>query len=271
MFENLKADIGRHFATTGSRSLAAAAAAFFEMSLWAIGIFRFGKWAHTFRFRVIRWPLMMLYFFLYKVSQALSGISISLTSEIGPGLVVHNYGGVIIHGRVGENCLFAQGAQMISRADGKARGWPSIGDNVYVGAGAKLVGNVTIGSGTQIGANAVVMMDVPEESIVMPPESRTITKVRGAVPAARPASGTIRERVMRMLEETVCRGRKIPPDDSVSLLENGLIDSLGILMLADEIKTRFHCAVANDELAPENLDSVGAITSYLLRKGASDN
>ena len=128
-----------------------------------------------------------------------------------------------------------------------------------------------IGSETQIGANAVVMTDVPEGSIVMPPECRTITKVRGAAPAARPGSGAIRERVMQMLQETVCRGRKIPPDDSLSLLENGLIDSLGILMLADEIKARFHCAVANEELAPENLDSVLAITSFLLRKGASEN
>jgi acyl carrier protein len=213
------------------------------------------------------------------VSQALSGISISLESEIGPGLVIHNYGGVVVHGRVGENCFFVQGAQMISRADGKGRGWPALGDNVYVGAGAKIVGDVTIGSGTQIGANAVVMTDVPEGSIVMPPECRTITGVRsavsgsvsGALPAARAVSGAIRERVIAMLEETVCRGRKVPPDDSASLLENGLIDSLGILMLADEIKARFHFAVPNEELAPENLDSVGAITTYLLRKGASNN
>jgi serine O-acetyltransferase len=271
MFEILRADIRRHFTTTGSRSPLGVAAAFFEMSLWAIGIFRFGKWAQSFHFRAIRWPLMTVYFFLYKLSQAISGISISLASEIGPGLVIHNYGGVIIHGRVGKDCIFVQGSQMISRADGKARGWPSLGDNVYVGAGAKILGNVRIGDEAQIGANAVVMTDVPERSIVMPPECRTITKVRTAAPIARPASGPMRERVLQMLEETVCRGRKIPSDDSASLLESGLIDSLGILTLADEIKARFNCVVANDELAPENLDSVGAIANYLLRKGASNS
>jgi serine O-acetyltransferase len=271
MFENLKADIRHHFVTTGAPSPVSVAAAFFEMSLWAIGIFRFGKWAHSFHIRAIRWPLMAVYFFLYKLSQAISGISISLASEIGAGLVIHNYGGVIIHGRVGKDCIFVQGAQMISRADGQARGWPSLGDNVYVGAGAKIVGNVAIGDGAQIGANAVVMTDVPERSIVMPPECRTITKIRAAAPATRPAQGPMRERVLHMLEETVCRGRRIPADDSASLLESGLIDSLGILTLADEIKARFDCVVTNNELAPENLDSVGAITNYLLRKGASNS
>lgn len=81
----------------------------------------------------------------------------------------------------------------------------------------------------------------------------------------------MRERVVRMLEETVCRGRRMPADDSASLLENGLVDSLGILSLADEINARFHCVVANDELAPENLDSVAAITGFLIRKGVSNN
>jgi len=271
MFEVFGADIRRHFTTAGSRSPLGVAAAFFEMSLWAIGIFRFGKWAHSFHFRAIRWPLMTVYFFLYKLSQAVSGISISLESEIGPGLVIHNYGGIIIHGRVGKDCIFVQGSQMISRADGKARGWPSLGDNVYVGAGAKILGNVRIGADTQIGANAVVMTDVPERSIVMPPECRTITNVRAAAPSARPGPGLMRKRVRQMLEETVCRGREIPADESASLLDSGLIDSLGILMLADEIKARFNCVVANDELAPENLDSVDAIVDYLLRKGVSDS
>jgi serine O-acetyltransferase len=267
MFESLRADLRRHFTVTGSRSPLGVAAAFFEMSLWAIGIFRFGKWAHSFRARAIRWPLMTVYFFLYRLSQALSGISISLDSEIEPGLVIHNYGGVIIHGRVGKDCIFVQGAQMISRADGKARGWPWLGDRVYVGAGAKILGDVRVGDGAQIGANAVVMADVPEGAIVMPPECRTITGFRAAAPTVKTESGPLRDRVARMLEETVCRGRRLPADDSASLLECGLLDSLGILTLAEEVKTRFGCVVTNEDLTPENLDSIGALTSFLLRHG----
>lgn len=148
--------------------------AFFEMSVWAVGIFRFGKWAHGVRFWPARKLLTAIYFFLYKISEAVSGIRISIYSEIGPGLVVHNFGGVIIHGRLGRNCTIVQGAQLISRSDGTDSGWPTLGDNVYVGSGAKVLGNAHIGNGVRIGANAVVMSDVPDNSVVMPPESRII-------------------------------------------------------------------------------------------------
>ena len=117
---------------------------------------------------------MILYFFSYKFMEAISGIRISSESEIGPGLVIHNFGGVIIKGKIGKNCVVVQGAQIISRADGHARGWPTLGDNVYVGSGAKILGDVKIGSNSRIGANAVVMKDIPENSLVMPPESKVI-------------------------------------------------------------------------------------------------
>lgn len=148
--------------------------AFFEMSVWAVGIFRFGKWAQGVRFGLLRKALLAVYFLLYKTSEALSGIRISIYSEIGPGLVVHNFGGVLIHGRLGRNCTIVQGAQLISRSDGKDSGWPTLGDNVFVGSGAKVVGNIRVGNNVRIGANAVVMADVPDDSLVMPPESKVI-------------------------------------------------------------------------------------------------
>jgi serine O-acetyltransferase len=266
---NFKADLEQHFHSVGSRSTVDRMAAFFEMSLWAIGIFRFGKWAHSFRFFVIRWPLMAFYFVFYKVSQAISGIRISLDSDIGPGLVIHNFGGVIIHGRVGKNCVFVQGSQMISAGDGKGRGHPTLGDSVYVGAGAKILGNVSIGDHARIGANAVVVTDVPKGGVVLPPHSQIIRPVRSVSPHPA-ASAPLRERVVLLLEETFCRGAKFPVGDSDSMLENGLVDSLGILMLADKLAAQFGFVVQQDELMPENMDSVEAIVGYIRRKGASD-
>lgn len=148
--------------------------AFFEMSVWAVGIFRFGKWAQRRTFTPVRKLLLAVYFVLYKTSEALSGIRISIYSEIGPGLVVHNFGGVIVHGTLGRNCTIVQGAQLISRSDGKDSGWPTLGDNVYVGSGAKVLGAIRVGDNVRIGANAVVMSDVPDNSLVMPPESKVI-------------------------------------------------------------------------------------------------
>jgi len=144
------------------------------MSVWAVGIFRFGKRAQGIRFWLPRKVLLAVYFLLYKISEALSGIRISIYSEIGPGLVVHNYGGVLIHGRLGRNCTIVQGAQLLSRSDGKDSGWPTLGDDVYVGSGAKVLGNVHVGNNVRIGANAVVMADVPDDSLVMPPESKVV-------------------------------------------------------------------------------------------------
>jgi serine O-acetyltransferase len=172
MLTNFRMDLRQYFGS--DVSFRSVAYAFFEMSLWAIAVFRFGKWVQRIRIPLIRWPLMILYFFSYKVVEALSGIRISSESEIGPGLLIHNFGGVVIKGNIGKNCVVVQGAQIVSRADGHSRGWPTLGDNVYVGSGAKILGNVRVGSNSRIGANAVVMKDIPDNSLVMPPECRVI-------------------------------------------------------------------------------------------------
>jgi acyl carrier protein len=96
--------------------------------------------------------------------------------------------------------------------------------------------------------------------------------VRSAPAASRDGapSAPLRERIVVLLEETFCHGTKLPVGDSDSLLENGLVDSLGILMLADKLAAKFGFVVAQDELMPENMDSVEAIVGYVRRKGPSD-
>ncbi|QOY92336.1 serine O-acetyltransferase [Paludibaculum fermentans] len=188
MFSTFRQDVEQKFPPP--LTLRTCIVAFFEMSVWAVGIFRFGKWVDRLRFRPARKALLVVYFFLYKISEALSGIRISIYSEIGPGLIVHNFGGVIIHGRLGRNCVIVQGAQLIARADGKDSGWPTLGDNVYVGSGAKVLGGIRIGDNVRIGANAVVMTDVPDGAVVMPPESRVIRGFyRKKTPKAAPDAG----------------------------------------------------------------------------------
>ncbi len=197
MFSAFRQDLQRKFSPSPLTFKLVFIAAF-DMSLWAIGIFRFGKAAHRLGFSPARKLLLAVYFFLYKICEALTGIRISIESEIGPGLMVHNFGGVIIHGTLGENCTIVQGAQLISRSDGKASGWPTLGNNVYVGSGAKLLGNIRIGNNVRIGANAVVMSDVPDDSLVMPPECAVIqgfyrprrpaVKAKAAAPQNTPSS-----------------------------------------------------------------------------------
>jgi serine O-acetyltransferase len=77
----------------------------------------------------------------------------------GPGLSLAHYGSVIVNGdaRVGRNCRIHPGV-VIGELDGRA---PTIGDDVYIGPGAKLYGGISIGDGAAVGANAVVNRDVP--------------------------------------------------------------------------------------------------------------
>lgn len=172
MWSNIRADFRRY---TGEKP--AARGVFYalaDVALWAVATYRIGRWIRGIRFGLVRKPLTACYFSLYKFMEILTGIRISVDSEIGPGLMIHNFGGIIIHGKLGRDCTIVQGVQIVSRGDSKGRGWPTLGDEVYVGSGAKILGPVTIGDRVRIGANAVVMSDVPENAVVMPPESRVI-------------------------------------------------------------------------------------------------
>lgn len=80
--------------------------------------------------------------------------------EIGPGLfVAHGHGTSLAAARIGANCYVHQGVTI--GWDYKGERGPIIGDDVFVGAGAAILGPVTVGNGARIGANAVVLCDVP--------------------------------------------------------------------------------------------------------------
>lgn len=82
----------------------------------------------------------------------------------GPGLSIAHYGSIVVNGnvRVGKNCRI-HSATNIGEGNGKS---PTLGDNVYVGPGAKVFGGITIGNNVAIGANAVLFIDVPDNVTV---------------------------------------------------------------------------------------------------------
>ncbi|MEN6624980.1 MAG: serine acetyltransferase [Candidatus Sumerlaeia bacterium] len=178
MLDNVRADFKRY---AGEKpTVRSAFYALTEVAWWALVTFRLGKAIQRIRFGIVRKPLTAFYFFLYKFMEIVSGVRISIDSEIGPGLQIHNFGGIIIHGRLGRDCTIVQGAQLVSRGDFKGRGWPTLGDEVYVGTGAKILGPVTIGNRVRIGANAVVRDDVPDDAVVLPPESAVVIRPRAS-------------------------------------------------------------------------------------------
>lgn len=103
---------------------------------------------------------------------AVTGTDIPLGTKIEGGLLMPHPHGIVIHpnATIGPNCLLMQG---VTIGIGKGEGVPSIAGGVDIGAGACVLGPVTIGKHARIGANAVVTSDVPEYAVVMGVPGRT--------------------------------------------------------------------------------------------------
>jgi serine O-acetyltransferase len=131
---------------------------------WALLLYRFGRWRYTIHTRWIRAPFSFLYKFLKFFSEMLLGIELPCEAVIGQRFVIEHSGGIVISGDAvfGDDCVVRQGVTVGLR-NRNHRGSPHIGDR----AGAKLLGNIRIGSDVAIGANAVVLCDVPDGCIAV--------------------------------------------------------------------------------------------------------
>lgn len=89
-------------------------------------------------------------------------------AQIGPGLYIGHHGGIVTNEemQIGKNCNLSHDVTIGVSRRGERAGVPVIGDNVYIGPGAKIFGKITIGNNAAIGANCVVTKDVPENGVV---------------------------------------------------------------------------------------------------------
>jgi serine O-acetyltransferase len=118
-------------------------------------------------YRIFRWcyergiPTQPIRFFVERFTEIVTGISLPAQAQIGKGLRIHHFGGIILHSEsvIGEGCTIYHGVTLGDR--GGWGGAPRIGNHVIIGAGAKIIGNVTVGDFCRIGANAVVTKSVP--------------------------------------------------------------------------------------------------------------
>ncbi|MBQ4353450.1 MAG: serine O-acetyltransferase [Clostridia bacterium] len=101
-----------------------------------------------------------------QFARFLTGIEIHPGATIGKGLFIDHGSGVVIGETavVGDNCTIYQGVTLGGTGKQTGKRHPTLGDNVMVGSGAKLLGNFTVGSGAKIAAGAVVLGDVPENA-----------------------------------------------------------------------------------------------------------
>ncbi len=126
----------------------------------------------------LRIPILPRFF--SQLARFLTGIEIHPGAQINEGLFIDHGMGVVIGETavVGKNVTLYQGVTLGGTGKEKGKRHPNIGDNVVIGTGAKILGNITIGNNSYIGANAVVVKDVPANSTVVGVPGR-ITKQDG--------------------------------------------------------------------------------------------
>jgi serine O-acetyltransferase len=104
-------------------------------------------------------------------------ISIPTSTKIGSGFYIGHFSGIIVNKDciIGKNCNISQGVTLGQSNRGAKKGAPIIGDNVYIGPGAKLIGRVVIGNNVAIGANSVVTKDIEDNAVVVGAPARVIS------------------------------------------------------------------------------------------------
>lgn len=126
-------------------------------------------WSHRVAHRLWQagWRLMARW--VSHMSRFLTGIEIHPAARLGAGLFIDHGMGVVIGetAEVGENVTLLQGVTLGGTSLKREKRHPTVGDNVVIGAGAKIIGGFTIGAGSRIGAGSVVVREVPENCVVV--------------------------------------------------------------------------------------------------------
>ena len=145
--------------------------------VWVVATYRFGQWANDEAPRPLRPVAKALYLALFKAVEITTGVSLPAHARIGKGFYIGHFGNIIIHPDtvMGDHCMISHGVT-IGVLGGERGGVPRLGNDVYVGCGAKILGPVTIGDGAIVGANAVVLEDVPAGATAVGVPARIIVK-----------------------------------------------------------------------------------------------
>jgi serine O-acetyltransferase len=154
VFDNIRQDLRTHGGNWGAQGF------------WALVVYRFGRWRYGVKPAVLRKVFSLIYRMAFKMVQIMTGIELPCEVEIGQNFVIDHFGGIVISGyaKFGNNCRIRNGVVVgLQRVDQPIA--PVIGDNVDIGAGAKVLGAIKVGNNVVIGANAVVIRDVPDNCV----------------------------------------------------------------------------------------------------------
>lgn len=133
-----------------------------------IFLMRICKYFYMKKKNVIEKILFKILKFRFRKLQYKYGIDIPYVTEIKEGFLISHFTGIVVNSyvKIGRNCSILQGVTIGNNLYKGRENLAIIGDNVFIGAGAKIIGPVTIGDNVTIGANTVVIKDIPDNSVV---------------------------------------------------------------------------------------------------------
>lgn len=141
---------------------------YWEQGFWAIAVHRFGNWRMGFRFKLFRAPLTLIYRIAFKVVEWTCGITLPYTVKVGRRVRIWHHGSMILHARsIGDDVHIRQNTTFGVAHRGENRAIPIIEDRVDIGCGVCILGNVRVGHDSVIGANAVVLKNIPPHSVAV--------------------------------------------------------------------------------------------------------
>jgi serine O-acetyltransferase len=150
----------------------------YSYGLHALFAYRLGRWLLRARGRCYLWPLLPvcwpIYYLLSRFAWIAYDIRLELSADIGPGFYIGHFAAIRVRRcRIGANCSIAHLTTISAAADGRG---PLIGDRVWIGAHAQIVGPYRIGSDATIGAGTTIQSDIPEGVLCLGSPGRTVRR-----------------------------------------------------------------------------------------------
>ena len=177
----------------------------FAWGFWALLIYRIGALRTQIKTPLIRKPWGLLHKLGSVWAELAFGISIGINAKIGRRFTIEHLGGIVVNNDavIGDDVIIRQGVTLGNRRLSAPNDAPIVGSRVNIGAGAKILGAVRIGNDVAVGANAVVLCDVPDGCRAVGVPARIIVPKLGAAQSRGQDGGPTTSTILRLEDESL--------------------------------------------------------------------
>jgi len=149
---------------------------FAEPGTIAVVVYRFGHWTNDVHVPIVRQLLQLGYVSAKTFVVVAFGIYIPSSMKVGRGFAIHNFSGIFLpRTTIGDNFIVFQNVT-VGHLRGQSGRPPRLGNNVFIAAGAKVMGDIRLGDNVVVGANSLVMNDVPDNCTVIGVPARIVSR-----------------------------------------------------------------------------------------------